>query len=181
MKAIAEFAPVVLVFVVLPAVQMWESRRSIRRGHLAASALVMLLAIGTFFGLLPDVRRCGWGALLPLMGVLAAGAVALGALSCLVFGALFMALAGPAEREPEAPVPPRQPRSAMDKARLAFRSVVLVVLPVASLAGVRDATIRALVWCGVAAVIAYFVWVIFMPRDDDIRTRRRRVPGRGTD
>ena len=180
MKSLLEILPVVLIFVGAPAWQMWEMRRSIKGWHLAAYALTAVLAIGVFYSLLPDVRRGGWEALLPLFGMLATGAVALGAVSCLVFGALFMVLAGPAELaepEPEA-APGRAPRTSLEKTRLAFRILVLVVLPVASLFGVRDATVRTMVWVCVGAVVAYFVWVIFMPRDDDIRMRRRRVQGR---
>ena len=178
MKSLLEILPVILIFVGAPAWQMWQMRRSIKGWHLVAYALVAIAAVCTFYALLPAVRRGGWEALLPLFGILAAGAVALGAASFLVFGALFMVLAGPAEiAEPE-PAPVRAPRSALEKARLAFRILVLVVLPVASLFGVRDATVRTMVWVGVGAVVAYFVWVIFMPRDDDIRMRRRRVQGR---
>jgi hypothetical protein len=180
MKTLLEILPVVLIFVGAPAWQMWQMRRSIKGWHLVAYALVAIAAVCTFYALLPAVRRGGWEALLPLFGVLAAGAVALGAASFLVFGALFMLIFrseredAPARAEPSE----REPRSLGEKLRLGFRIVVLVVLPVASLFGVRDATVRTMVWAGVGAVVLYFVWVIFIPRDDDIRTRRRAAPGR---
>lgn len=175
MKAVLEILPVVLIFVGLPAMQMWQVRGSIKGWHLAACAVTAILSVGIFFALLPDVRRGGWEALLPLFGMLATGAIALGAVSCLLFGALFMMLVGSGRVD----APEREPRSLGQKLRLGFRVVVFVVLPVASLFGVRDATVRTMVWAGVGAVVLYFVWVIFMPRDDDdARTRRRPAPGR---
>ena len=183
MKALLEILPVILIFVGAPAWQMWQMRRSIKGWHLVAYALVAIAAIGIFYALLPEVRRGGWGALVPLFGMLATGAVALGAASCLVFGALFMVIFRSEREDAPAQVEPsdREPRSLGEKWRLGFRVVVLVVLPAASLFGVRDATVRTMVWAGVGAVVLYFVWVIFMPRDDHIRTRRRSEPGRRRD